>query len=112
MVRLSQTACCGVIEGPTTLRRVFSSRTSPVAVIGGNFKPAPPFFFLSLFSLSSLSSLSPERWPLASLPSSSSKPPLVPEAGPRRPPRLLLTLNRVDFILALFIDYVRDFMIF
>jgi hypothetical protein len=71
---------------------------------GGMFKPAPAFFFLSLFSLSSLISLSPERPTTVAATVGFSWPPLIPEVGPHHPQRLLLTLNRVDFVLTLFID--------
>jgi hypothetical protein len=53
--------------------------------------------FLSQLSLARVAPPSPP-------PPGLSQPPLIPKAGPRCPPRLLLTLNCVDFILTSFID--------
>jgi hypothetical protein len=74
----------------------------------------PSLSLLSFFSLLSLSRLSTLPLPPAlsvSLPTFVQSR-LIPEAGPHRPQRLLITLNRIDFVLTPFIDYVRNFRIF
>jgi hypothetical protein len=89
--------------GPASLQHVSTSRASPIGATGGIFfKSAPTFFFLSLSLLSF--SLTRAAAAVACIIVAAARPPLIAEADPHRPRRLLLTLNRVDFILTSFID--------